>query len=158
MLEKRIEDDLKEALKRKEMVKVSALRMLKAAIKNEAIEKRKTSLDDSDIIGILKKQIKQHRESIDAFLKGNREDLAEKEKEELNVLTFYMPPELSQEEIVKVVLRVIEETGAKDKRDIGRVMKSVMSELQGRADGRLVNRIVMEKLTKHEGGGGNGSA
>jgi hypothetical protein len=158
MLEKRIEDDLKEALKKREMVKVSALRMLRAAIKNRSIEKRKATLEDSDILGIIKKQIKQHKESIEAFALGNREDLVEKERQELEVLSFYMPAELSIEEITKVVLKAIEETKAKEKKDMGRVMKLIMPQLKGRADGKLVNKIVTEKLTTQEGGDGNGTA
>jgi len=157
MLEKRIEDDLKEALKKKEVVKVSTLRMLRAAIKNAAIENRREALEDSDIVGILRKQIKQHKESIEAYTLGNREDLVEKEKRELDILISYMPPEFSEEEIVKVIINKIEETGAKGKKDLGRVMKSVMLELKGRADGKLVNKIVMEKLIEQEGGDDNGS-
>ncbi len=173
MLEKKIDDDLKEALKAGEVTRVSVLRMLKAAIKNKAIEKRNETLDpslernrkvypsgleDSDIVAVLKKQIKQHKESIEAFIKGNRNDLVEKEKQELGILSFYKPPELSEEEIIKVVLRVVEDSSSKGKGDIGKVMKLVMLELKGKADGKLVNKIVTEELIKQEGGGGNGVA
>lgn len=156
-LEKRIGEDLNEALKSKKTIKVSALRMLRAAMKNEAIAKRKETLEDADVIAVIKRQLKQRRESIEAFTKGNREDLAKKEKEELDILAFYMPPELSSEEILKVVLKAIEETAAEEKKDMGKVMKAVMEELKGQADGKLVNKIVMENLTKPEGGDENGS-
>lgn len=158
MLEKKIEDDLKEALKSKESVKVSTLRMLKAAVQNKAIERRGEDLKDSDIVEVLKKQVKQHKESIEAFLKGDRKDLVEKEKQELNILAFYMPPELSSDEILKVVLKAVKETDAQGKKDIGKVMKVVMLELKGKADGASVNKIVIEVLIKQEGDSNNGPA
>ena len=132
-LEKKIENDLKQALKSKEVTKVSTLRMLRAAIKNEAIAKQKDALEDANVIGVIKRQLKQRRESIEAFTKGNREDLANKEKEELDILAFYMPPELSEEEVTKIVLKAIEQTAAEGKKDMGKVMKAVMGELKGEA-------------------------
>lgn len=158
MLEKKIEDDLKKALKNREEVKVSVLRMLRAAMQNKTIEKRGESLKDSDIVEVIRRQIKQHKESIEAFLKGDRKDLAEKEKQELGILVFYMPPELSRDQILKVVLKAVREMDAQGKKDIGRVMKSVMLELKGKVDGASVNKIVLDALIKQEGDGSNGSA
>lgn len=145
-LGEKIEADLKEALKSKDAIRVSTLRMLKAGMQNSAIEKRVEKLEDKDVISVISKQVKQHRESIDGFTKGAREDLVDKEKAELAILETYMPKQLSTEELKALIKSVIEKVGAKSKADMGKVMKAVMEEAKGQADGKTVSQLVSEEL------------
>ncbi len=146
MLEKKINDDLKGAMKEKKTIRIETLRMLKAEIKNVTISKKGTSLEDKDVFQIISKQIKQHRDSIETFFKGGREDLAEKEKQELEILQSYLPKQLSKEEVVSIVKQAIAETGAASRSDMGKVMKVVMEKVEGAAEGKLVSQIVAEQL------------
>lgn len=146
MLEEKLQYDLREAMKAKDLLKVSVIRMLRASIGNTKIEKRVTLLEDGDIFQIITKQIKQHRDSIEAFKKGNRADLVEKESKELEILNSYLPEQLSAEEIVDIVKAVISQTGASSRADLGKVMKEVMAKVKGRADGRVVSQIVGEQF------------
>jgi len=146
MLEKKINDDLKVAMKEKKTIKIETLRMLKAEIKNVSISKKGASLEDKDVFQIVSKQIKQHRDSIETFSKGGREDLAEKEKQELEILQSYLPKQLSKEEVVSIVKQAIVETGAASRSDMGKVMKLVMEKVKGAAEGKLVSQIVAEQL------------
>lgn len=143
----RLENEFKEALKARDESKVSILRMLKASIKNRQIEKR-ASLSDDEIYDILNSFIKRGRESIEQFSKAGREDLAEKEREEIRIIQSYLPEQLSEDGVRRLVEEIIEETGAKGMGDIGKVMKAIMPRVKGRADGRLVNDIVREVLNK----------
>lgn len=146
MLEKKINDDLKGAMKEKKTIRIETLRMLKAEIKNVTISKKGTSLEDKDVFQIISKQIKQHRDSIETFSKGGREDLAEKEKQELEILQSYLPKQLSKEEVVSIVKQAIVETGAASRSDMGKVMKVVMEKVGGAAEGKVVSQIVAEQL------------
>ncbi len=120
--------------------------MLKAAIKNAAIEKR-GQLKEDELLQEISKQTKQHKESIIEFEKGRRQDLVEKEKAELKILQNYMPPQLSEDNVKEIVKKSIDAIGAKGFKDMGRVMKLIMPEVTGRADGKLVSQIVKEKLS-----------
>lgn len=142
----KIDNELKAAMKGKETVKVSTLRMLKAAINRALLDQNKKTLNDDEIIKIIGKQIKQHKDSIDQFEKGNRADLVEKEKKELAILLAYMPEAMPVEEITKIVEEAIKETGATEKKDMGKVMKIVMAKTKGRADGKTISQIVSGKL------------
>lgn len=146
MLEKKINDDLKGAMKEKKTIKIETLRMLKAEIKNVSISKKGASLEDKEVFQIVSKQIKQHRDSIETFSKGGREDLVEKEKQELEILQSYLPKQLSKEEVVSIVKQAIVETGAASRSDMGKVMKLVMEKVKGAAEGKLVSQIVAEQL------------
>lgn len=148
MLKERIDKDLKDALKAKDQIKISTLRMLKAGIENAAIAKRPEKLEEADILVVFSKQIKQHRESIEQFQKGERQDLVEKETAELKILESYIPRPLAKEEIFKVVEEAIKEVGAQGRKDMGRVMKLVMPKVRGRAEGNTVNQMVSEALGK----------
>ena len=143
-LKEKIEADLLQSMKNKEEVRTSTLRMLKAAIINALIDRKQ--LFDSDIVEIIAKQAKQRQESIVGFQKGNREDLAEKEKKELQILSAYLPNALSKEEIETEVAKALQETGAKTKAQMGQVMKMLMERLKGKADGKLINELVSQKL------------
>ena len=147
MLEEKIFNDYKEAMKNKDTIRSSTLSFLRSEIGNALIEKRKKNLDDAEVISIIKKQIKQHQDSIEQFKKGNRQDLVDKETRELEILKSYLPEELSAEEIKKVIEETILEAQASGPKDMGRVMKEVMSKIAGRADGKLVSDLVKARLS-----------
>jgi len=146
MLQERIEKDLIGALKKKDELVVSTLRLLKSDMQNYMIEKKLKELKDEDVISIIQKQAKKHREAIEQFKKGKRDDLATKEESELKVLKSYMPEELTEEELKKTIKDVIGELGAQGKKDFGKVMKEVMAKTRGRADGKAVSGLVNELL------------
>ena len=147
MLKDRIESDLTNALKNKDAAKVSTLRFLKSAMQNLAIEKRK-DLEDSDIISVIKKQVKQRKDSIEGFRQGNRMDLVRKEELEHEILTSYLPEEISREDIILIVREAIVELSAGSLKDMGSVIKLVMAKAKGQADGSMVSAIVKEELSK----------
>jgi len=147
MLEKNIADTLNQSLKNGEKTRVSVLRMLRSEIANKKIEDGVKELNDEKIVVIVQKMARQHKESIEKFREGGRDDLVKKETEELAVLEEYLPEQLSEEELSRMIAESITRTGASSPGDMGRVMSDVMSRVQGRADGKTVNRIVIEKLT-----------
>ncbi len=140
----RIDSDLKVAMKSSEKIRVSTLRMVKASLKNLEIEKGE--LSDDDVIGVLSTQAKQRRESISEFEKGGRQDLVDLERAELAVILGYLPEQLSEEELTGIIQETIRETGASSLKDMGRLMKSLMTQVKGRADGWLVSQKVKELL------------
>ncbi len=141
----RVDGDLKTALKSADKLRVSVLRLLKAAIKYQEID-RKHALSDEEILSVISGLAKQRRESIEQFSKGGREDLAEKERLELAILQSYMPEQLSPEELEGMILQAIEESGAKGEPDLGKVMRLLMPRTKGLADGKWVNNRVRELL------------
>lgn len=148
MLEEKIFNDYKEAMKSKDTLKSSLLSFLRADIMNVCVAKKKNKLDDSEVIAVIKKQLRQHQESIEQFTKGNRPDMAEKESAELKILKTYVPAELSCEEIKRIIEEVVSATGAKELKDMGRVMKEVSVKAAGCLDGKLVSDLVRERLSK----------
>ena len=163
MFKDKIIQNLKIALKEKREIKVSVLRMLLAAILNKEKEKRyrlnkekpdlsqeelekEYQLTEEEIISIVSIEAKKRKEAIMAFEKGERKDLAEKEKKELDILKKYLPEQLSEQELAKIIQGVIKETGASEMKDIGKVMKEVMPKVVGRAQGNRVSDIVKELL------------
>ena len=144
-LEKKLTDDLKQALKGGDKVVVSSIRMVMAAIKNAEIA-RQAALADSDILGIIAKEARQREESIAAFKQGNRPDLVAQEEVELACLKRYLPQQMTHDEIIAEVRRVIAEVGAQGPRDKGKVMSKRVAQLKGRADGREINAVVTELL------------
>jgi uncharacterized protein YqeY len=143
----KLDDDLKTALKSSENLKVSVLRMAKAALKNRQIDKG-GELSDEDVLSILSSLSKQRRESIEQFSKGGREDLAEKERQELSILQSYLPKQLSMDELDKIIVEAIQESSAAGIKDMGKVMRVVMSRIKGSADGKTVNNRVKELLER----------
>lgn len=143
----KINDDLKTAMKSSDALKVSVLRMAKAALKNKEIDKKDT-LSEDDIRSVLSSLSKQRKESIEQFTKGGREDLADKERRELSVLQSYLPKELTQEELDSVITEAIRESSAESLKDIGNVMRLVMPRIRGAADGKAVNQRVRALLEK----------
>jgi uncharacterized protein YqeY len=148
MLEEKILNDYKEAMKNKDTLKSSTLSLLRAEMINVAIAKKKKTLEDGEVITVIKKQVKQHHDSIEQFKQGNRLDLADKETRELGILKSYLPPELPAEEIKEIIEEAITLTSAQDMKDMGKVMKEVTAKIAGRADGKLVSDLVKERLTK----------
>jgi uncharacterized protein YqeY len=144
-LEERLTADLKEAMKSHSKQRVSELRMIKAAIKNTEISQGK-SLDDVSVIEVLSRKAKQHRESIVEFKKANRQDAVEKEEAELAIVLEYLPQQMSREEIEALVRQVMTEVEARSPKDKGKLMSKLMPQLKGKADGQLVNEIVMQFL------------
>jgi len=144
-LTERLRADLNQAQKKGDKVRVSALRMMIANIHNAEIAKG-GSLEEGDILAILSKQAKQHRESIEAFQKGQRSDLVDKEKAELSVVEEYLPQQMSREEIMTAARQVVDETGARGPGDKGKVMSKLMAQLKGKAQGSEVNSVVSEIL------------
>ena len=141
-LAQQLDQDLITAMKAKDADKLIVLRMVKAALTNYKIEKKREILEDSEILDVLQKQAKQRRESFESFDKAGRQDLAEKERKELTILQAYMPKELTDEEIKTLAQKAISESGAAVKADIGKVMKVLMPWVKGRSDGKKVNEIL----------------
>ncbi len=148
MLEEKLLNDYKEAMKNKDTLKSSVLSFLRAELINAAMAKKKKNLDDSEVIAIIRKQIKARRDSIEQFQKGMRQDLADKEAGELEVLKSYLPPELSEGEIKKIIEEAISLTVASDPKDMGKVMKEVNAKIAGKADAKLVSDLVRAMLSK----------
>jgi hypothetical protein len=141
----RLEEDLKEALRARDTIRASTIRLAKAAMKNAEIE-RQRSLTDDEIIAILQHEVKRRREAIEAFARGGRDDLVEKEQLEMAILLGYLPPALSEDDLRRLAAEVAAEVGAAGERDFGRVMGQVMRKIAGRAEGKTVERIVRETL------------
>ena len=146
MLNEQVDQDLKQAMKSKDTVKVSTLRMFKAAAKNAAIDKKKPSLDDNECLSVISKLVKQRRESIEEFKKGNRMDLVQNEEAEIKVLQSYLPQALSDQEVEGMIEEAIRETGASKRSDMSKVMKLVMQKAAGRVDGSVLSQKVSSKL------------
>lgn len=144
-----IDTDLKEAMKARAAEKLSVLRMLKAAIKNAAIEKGGADavLDDAEITAVIRKQVKQRQDSIESFEKGGRTDLADKERAEVEILTPYLPAALSEEALEALVKEAIAEAGATSKAQMGAVMKIAMAKAAGRTDGKALNQVIQRFLS-----------
>ncbi len=146
-LEERLDADLKEAMRRGDIARKLAIRAVKTAITEAKVAGEVArSLSDQEILALIAKQVKQRRESIAEFIKGGRPDLASKEEAEIAVLESYLPPQLDEATIRERARQVIAELGVTDLKGIGPVMKQLMSELRGQADGQVINRIVRELL------------
>ena len=148
MLKTRLNADMIAAMKDREggKIRLSVIRMVKSAMKNlEISEKRE--LTDEDVLSLLMKEVKQRRDSIEEFRKGNREDLVEASEKELSILQDYLPEPLSESELEEIVKATISETGAESKKDMGKVMGLLTSRTKGRADGKLLNQIVQRFLS-----------
>src|SRR5213595_1471160 len=148
-LQKRIDEDLKDAMRAKDAARLSVLRLLKAALKNATIEKvgADGELNDPDAVAVIRKQVKQRQDSIESFEKGGRADLAEKEKEELSILNGYLPQAMSAGEVAKVVRETITEAGATSRTQMGAVMKALQAKVAGRVDGKALSAEVQRQLS-----------
>ena len=147
MLKQKLADDLKQTLRSKDRLRRSVIRLVMAAIKNAEIARQTALDDDADILGIIAKEARQRRESIEAFKQGNRPDLVAQEEAELAILNEYLPQQMSREEIIQAARQIIDEVGAQGIRDKGKVMPKLIAQLKGRADGREINAVVTELLS-----------
>ena len=147
MLENKILNDYKEALKKRQQDVSSTLNFLRAALKNEAIKLKKDELDDNEAIVIIKRLIKQHQDSIEQFKKGQRQELVEKEERELEILKSYLPKQLDEEQLKSIVDEAADALQATSMKDMGKVMKEVMAKVASSADGKMVSDMVKKKLT-----------
>jgi uncharacterized protein YqeY len=144
-LRERIEQDMRMAQKSGDRLKLSLTRLLKSDIRYKEIEKGK-ELSDEKVLEVISSSAKKHRDSIEQFKKGGREDLSKKEEEELNLILGYMPAQFNSEELERLVEESMTEVGAEGEKDIGKVMKALMPKVKGRADGKMVNLLVSSKL------------
>ena len=145
MLRETLDSDLKDAMRNKEALKRTVLRTMLSEIRNAEINSQ-TTLDDEGIIAVLTKQVQQRKDSVEAYVAANRNDLVDKETEEIKIISVYLPDQLPPEEIEGIIKAAILETGASSLSDMGKVMGFVMPQVRGRADGKIVNTIVTEIL------------
>lgn len=144
-LKSRLNQDLKEAMKAKDEVRLRTVRMLLAAIKNFEVEQMRP-VTDEEILQIMSKEIKKRQEAIEMYEKGNRQDLAQAERLEVQIIQSYMPQQMGEGEIRELAKKIITELGLSSPKDVGTAMKAIMPHVKGRADGKLVNKIVSELL------------
>ena len=145
MLRETLDSDLKDAMRNKEALRRTVLRTMLSEIRNAEINSQ-TTLDDEGIISVLTKQVQQRKDSVEAYNAANRQDLVDKETEEINIISVYLPEQLPVEEIEEIIKTAISEMGASSLSDMGKVMGLVMPQVRGRADGKIVNTIVTEIL------------
>ena len=146
-LRDRLTEDLKLAMKSRDQLRMDVIRMIKAAILNKEVELRK-DLDDAEMSKIMATLSKQRRESVEQFEKAQRMELAEKERKEITIIETYLPKALSAEELDRIIVSVLADTGSRSLKDMGAVMKAVMARLAGQAvDGKLISDLVRAKLT-----------
>ncbi len=145
-LKQKLADDLKQALRGGDKVRCSVIRLLISAVHNTEIA-RQAKLEDADIYGVIAKEIRQRKESIDAFKQGKRDDLVAQEEAELAILQGFLPEQMSREEIIAEAQKIIAEVGAQGLGDKGKVMPRLIAQLKGRADGREINEVVTELLS-----------
>jgi hypothetical protein len=143
----RLNDDMKQAMKNKEKEKLSVLRMLKAALQNEAIKLGKSPLSEDEELTVLSRELKQRKDSLREFENAGRSDLVEKVKTEIDIVQSYMPKPLTEDELRELIEQTIKEVGASSKADMGKVMSAIMPKVKGKADGSLVNKLVQQQLS-----------
>ncbi len=145
MLKEKLQQEMKDALKSGNSQKRTLLGMVLSAVKNKEIEKR-SELGDDDVIAVIASEIKKRKDAVEQYEKGGRPELAEGERKEAEMLIAYMPEQMSEDEIRAEIKKVISEMGAKDMKEMGKVIGMVMAKVKGKADGQLVSRIVKEEL------------
>src|SRR5215467_3593219 len=146
-LQEKIQSHLSDAMRSKDQLRLSVLRMMKTAVKNKEIEKMKP-LEETEVIAVLNTLVKQRKDSVEQFRKGSREELAQKEEAEIKIIQEYLPAAASDDEIRRAIQEAIQETGAASMKDMGKVMKATLTRLAGKtADGSRVSQLVKEKLS-----------
>ena len=144
-LKEKLQEDLKSSMKNKDTIRKSVITLVRAAIKQIEVDQR-VELDDVAVMDIISKQLKQRNDSLAEFEKAGREDLIEETKSEIQVLKEYLPQQLSEEELEKIVIETIAEVGATSMRDMGKIMAIIKPKTAGRADGRKINELVKKNL------------
>ncbi|KKT39800.1 hypothetical protein A2W54_04020 [Candidatus Giovannonibacteria bacterium RIFCSPHIGHO2_02_43_13] len=151
-LKKQLSDDLKSALKKGEALRVSTLRMVSSSIANKEIElrKRDIGLSNQEVLDVISSEAKKRKDAAEGFKKGGRAELAEKEMEELSILKTYLPPEISDEDLLRIIKDGIREAGTTDVKDFAKVMKVIMPTLKGKASGDRISRALKSELEKND--------
>lgn len=144
-LKQKLQEDLKTSMKNKDTLRKSVITLIRSSIKQVEVDKR-IELNDDDIIDIISKQLKQRNDSLEQFLDAGREDLVEETRLEIEVLKEYLPQQLSEEELNEIVKQTISEVGATSMKDMGKIMSVIKPKTKGRADGKLINKLVKENL------------
>ncbi len=147
-MEEKFLADFKESMKSQDKIKTSVLSMLRSDLNYLKINKKTEKLEDTDIIGVVRKHVSQHKDSISQFEKGGRPELIDKEKKELEILESYLPKDLSEEEVKKLIEEAILSLGAASIKDMSKVMKIVLAKAAGSCDGKLVSQLVKDRLSK----------
>jgi uncharacterized protein len=142
-----LNQDMKQAMKNKEKDKLVVIRMVKAALQNEAIKLGQSELSEEDELTVLSRELKQRKDSLQEFKNADRLDLVEKTQAEIDILVEYMPEQLSEEEVSEIVKQTIIEVNATSKADMGKVMGALMPKVKGKVDGSLVNKLVVKQLS-----------
>lgn len=145
-LASKIDEQIKDAMKKSEAARLSVLRLLKSAVKYHQVEKKIPEVGDNDFLLVVRKQIKQRQDSVDAYRQGGRDELVAKEQEEIKILEEFLPPSMSEADLEKIVKDTLQELGVNSKKEMGRVMKAVNEKVAGRADGRTVSQMVQKNL------------
>ncbi|OGP75207.1 MAG: aspartyl-tRNA amidotransferase [Deltaproteobacteria bacterium RBG_16_49_23] len=145
-LEEKLLEEMKEAMKTNDKIRLSTIRMIRSSSKNKEIELRR-KLEDEDILKVIQGMVRKGEESIEQFQAGGRNDLVEKEKREMEILKSFLPQPIRQEEIIKIIDETIQETQASSLKDLGKVMKAILPKLGGKADGKVINQLVKERLS-----------
>jgi uncharacterized protein YqeY len=144
-LKEQLNEEMKQAMKAKDKNRLSAIRMVRGAVRDKEINSQ-VELDDDGVLEVIASQIKKRKDALEQLSKSNRDDLVEAEMEQINTLQAFLPAQLSQEEIEAVIIGAIEELGATSMRDMGRVMGKLVPQLRGKADNSIVSQIVRQKL------------
>jgi len=147
-IKSKLNEMLKEALKNKDQAKLNVIKLLKTSITNEEIKTGQKELNEDQIISVINREVKKRKEAIEEFKKVGKLERAEEEEKELNILLEFLPKQLTIEELDKLIDNAITQTGAQSAKDIGKVMGFLMKEIKGKADGKLVNELVLKKLSK----------
>lgn len=142
----KLNEDMKQAMKDKDKEKLSVIRMVKASLQNEAIQLGVDTLQEENELSILSRELKQRNDSLKEFKNAGREDLVEKLEKEIEILTVYLPKQLTEEELEEIVKETISEVNATSKKDFGKVMGRIMPKVKGKADGSIVQKIVQQQL------------
>ncbi|GAA0362541.1 GatB/YqeY domain-containing protein [Bacillus horti] len=142
----RLNSEMKQAMKDKDKTKLNVIRMVKASLQNEKIQLGR-DLNDDEVLTVVSRELKQRKDSLQEFEKAGRDDLAQAVQEEINILVQYMPEQLSEEEVLQIVKETISEVGASSKADMGKVMGAIMPKVKGKADGALINKLVLQQLS-----------
>ncbi len=144
-LKDQLAEDLKTAMKNKELTRKNVITMIRSSVKQIEVDERK-DLSDDDVLQIIMKQVKQGNDALESFQSGGREDLVEQTKEEISLLESYLPTPLTEEELLQLIQKAIDETGADSMKEMGVVMNKVMADCKGKADGKVVSQMVRQKL------------
>lgn len=146
-MKEKLAEEMKSALKQRDKTRLSTIRLIRDAVKKKEIEQGREVLDDDGVVRVISAMVRKSEEALEQFEKGGRQDLVEEENREIAILKSFLPQPLSKDEIEALIDEAVQEAGAVNVRDIGKVMKVLMPKVSGRADGRTINQMVRERLS-----------